>query len=93
MRVLDIESRLIVGLRGSKVCFYEPGLPDLLSRGLFRRRIVFSRSYSARLSGARFPFVCVPTRCGNDGPLDHNYLRTAFAAVRDNAAGQKINCW
>ncbi len=89
MRVVDIDPRRIARLRRGKIWFYEPGLPELLSRGLVRRRIVFTTSYAAGLAGAGFVFVCVPTPSGNDGSLDDSFLRVAFTAIRESAGDPK----
>ncbi len=82
VRVIDIDPDRIAALRRGKIWFYEPGLPELLSRALARRRLVFTTSYTAGLATARFVFVCVPTPSGADGGLDDTYLRAAFSAIR-----------
>lgn len=85
VRVIDIDTRRVAGLRKGRIWFYEPGLPELLARGLQRRRITFTTSFRVGLSGARFIFVCVPTPAGADGSLDDVYLRSAFARIQRDA--------
>jgi UDPglucose 6-dehydrogenase len=71
-------------LKQGRTWFYEPGLPELLARGLARRRITFTMSYSSGLAKARFVFVCVPTPTTAEGSLDDSYLRSAFANIRQH---------
>jgi len=85
IQVVDIDERRIAGLREGRIWFYEPGLPELLERGLKRRRITFTTSYADGLRRARFVFVCVPTPSTADGSLDDSYLRAAFARIRAEA--------
>jgi UDPglucose 6-dehydrogenase len=86
IRVVDIEPRRIRGLSRGQIWFYEPGLPELLERGLRRRRITFTTSYATGLRDAHFVFVCVPTPSGADGSLDDTYLKKAFAEIRATAS-------
>jgi UDPglucose 6-dehydrogenase len=85
VQVIDIDERRIAGLREGRIWFYEPGLPELLERGLRRKRITFTTSYSVGLRKAAFVFVCVPTPTTADGSLDDIYLRNAFTEIRTNA--------
>jgi len=80
--VIDINQKRIAMLREGRIWFYEPGLPELLARGLARKRITFTASYPAGLSRARFVFVCVPTPTTSEGTLDDSYLRSAFSNIR-----------
>ena len=80
--MIDINPKRIAMLREGRIWFYEPGLPELLARGLARKRITFTASYPAGLSRARFVFVCVPTPTTSEGTLDDSYLRSAFSNIR-----------
>ena len=85
VRVVDIDPKRVAMLREGRIWFYEPGLPELLARGLARKRISFSTSYPAGLAKARFVFVCVPTPTTAEGSLDDSYLRSAFANIRQHS--------
>jgi UDPglucose 6-dehydrogenase len=85
VQVVDIDEERIAGLRAGRIWFYEPGLPELLARGLSRRRLTFTTSYATGLRKAAFVFVCVPTPTTVDGSLDDTFLRSAFAEIRANA--------
>lgn len=82
VRVVDIDASRVAQLRKGRVWFYEPGLPELLARGMRRRRISFHGRYAEALSRAEFVFVCVPTPATTDGSLDDSILRTAFESIR-----------
>jgi UDPglucose 6-dehydrogenase len=89
VRVIDVSAKRVAMLRSGKIWFYEPGLPELLERGLARRRITFTTSYPTGLARARFVFVCVPTPTTAEGSLDDSYLRSAFAQIRQHAANPR----
>jgi UDPglucose 6-dehydrogenase len=82
VKVIDINTKRVSMLRSGRIWFYEPGLPELLARGLARRRITFTTNYPSGLARARFVFVCVPTPTTAEGSLDDSYLRSAFANIR-----------
>lgn len=85
VKVIDVDPKRVAMLREGRIWFYEPGLPELLARGLSRKRITFTTSYPEGLSRARFVFVCVPTPTTADGSLDDSYLRSAFAQIREHS--------
>ena len=85
VRVIDVDEKRVELLREGRIWFYEPGLPELLARGLARKRIAFTTSYPQGLHRSRFVFVCVPTPTTAEGSLDDSYLRGAFAQIRQHA--------
>jgi UDPglucose 6-dehydrogenase len=84
VRVIDVNAKRVAMLRDGRIWFYEPGLPELLARGLARKRIAFGTTYASALDRARFVFVCVPTPTTAEGSLDDSYLRSAFASIREH---------
>jgi UDPglucose 6-dehydrogenase len=84
VKVIDVNAKRVAMLREGRIWFYEPGLPELLARGLARRRITFTTSYPTGLARSRFVFVCVPTPTTAEGSLDDSYLRSAFANIRQH---------
>ncbi len=82
VRVVDIDGAKILRLKRGRLWFHEPALPELLARGLRKRRITFTTSYAKALDGAEFVFVCVPTPSTTDGSLDDSMLRLAFEMIR-----------
>ena len=84
VRVVDVNPKRVAVLREGKIWFYEPGLPELLGRGLARRRIDFTTDFARGLAKARFVFVCVPTPTTAAGSLDDSYLRSALTSIRQH---------
>ncbi len=84
VKVVDVNAKRLAMLRQGRIWFYEPGLPELLARGLARHRIEFSSSYATGLAKARFVFVCVPTPTTAEGNLDDSFLRSALTSIRAN---------
>ncbi len=84
VKVIDINDKRVAMLKAGRIWFYEPGLPELLARGLSRKRIAFTTSYPLGLARARFVFVCVPTPTTAEGSLDDSYLRSAFSNIRQH---------
>jgi len=83
VKVIDVNPKRVAMLKEGRIWFYEPGLPELLARGLSRKRITFTTSYPVGLARARFVFVCVPTPTTADGSLDDSFLRHAFSQIRE----------
>lgn len=84
VRVVDVNPKRVAMLTSGRIWFFEPGLPELLARGLARRRIEFTTSFSHGLAKARFVFVCVPTPTTAAGSLDDSFLRSAFTSIREH---------
>lgn len=84
VRVVDIDGAKVRRLNRGQLWFHEPGLPELLARGLRRGRISFTTSYAKALAGAQFIFVCVQTPSTSDGSLDDSMLRSAFKMIREH---------
>jgi len=89
VRVVDIDRARVVALRKGRVWFHEPGLPELLARGLRRRRVTFATSHPSAFAGAEFIFVCVPTPTTTDGSLDDSMLRSAFQLIRKHTGADR----
>ena len=58
---LDVDEGKIAALTSGQLPFYEPGLPDLLRRGLASGRLRFTTSYREVADFASVHFLCVGT--------------------------------
>lgn len=85
VRTVDVNPKRVAMLSQGRIWFYEPGLPELLARGLSRRRIEFTTAYDRAMARAHFVFVCVPTPTTAAGSLDDSYLRSSLASIRQHA--------
>ena len=79
---LDVDEEKIDQLLSCKVPFFEPGLEELVKRGVNAKRLFFTTSYSQALIGAELCFLALPTPSNEDGSCDYRYV---FAAAESLA--------
>jgi UDPglucose 6-dehydrogenase len=72
--VVDADSRRITQLRAGRAWFHEPGLPELVARGVQSGRIRPTSSHAEALKDAAFVFICVPTPAMRDGTLENGLV-------------------
>ena len=79
---LDVDEAKIERLRAGEVPFFEPGLPELLSKHIDSGRLRFTTSYEEVAEFADVHFVCVgtPQRKG-ELAADLTYVESAFASL------------
>jgi len=79
---IDVDADKVRALTRGVAPFHEPGLTELLERGLTRGLLAFdTRPWVAQ--GATVHFVCVGTPQRADGSVDLRYVDDAFDAVLD----------
>ncbi|WP_295699297.1 UDP-glucose/GDP-mannose dehydrogenase family protein [Lapillicoccus sp.] len=78
---IDVDAAKIESLRGGTVPFHEPGLPELLAKGLAGGRLRFTTDFAAA-ADCVVHFVCVgtPQRKGENA-ADLTYVDAAVAAL------------
>jgi UDPglucose 6-dehydrogenase len=72
-----VDSALVEKLREGTAPFHEPGLDDLLQRGLQEGRLSFTTAYSEAIPGADFILLAVDTPSRSDGEADLSSLMAA----------------
>ncbi|HJQ44321.1 MAG TPA: UDP-glucose/GDP-mannose dehydrogenase family protein, partial [Jatrophihabitantaceae bacterium] len=79
---LDVDESKIERLRAGEVPFFEPGLPELLSKHIDSGRLRFTTSYEEVAEFADVHFVCVgtPQRKG-ELAADLTYVQAAFRSL------------
>ena len=79
---LDVDEAKIELLRAGEVPFFEPGLPELLTKHIDGGRLRFTTSYEEVAEFADVHFVCVgtPQRKG-ELAADLTYVESAFASL------------
>jgi UDPglucose 6-dehydrogenase len=79
---LDVDEAKIARLRAGEVPFFEPGLPELLSKQIGSGRLRFTTSYAEVADFADVHFVCVgtPQRKG-ELAADVSYVESAFTEL------------
>ena len=80
VRCVDVDPARVVALNRGKVPIAEPGLAELVGRGLATGTLSFSTDV-ADLGGARVVVLCVPTPMGDGGVADLGALRAALDAL------------
>ncbi len=78
---VDLDAAKIEALRRGVMPIYEPGLADVVSRGLARGRLRFSTSFENELRGADAVFICVGTPPREDGSADLRHVETVAADI------------
>jgi UDPglucose 6-dehydrogenase len=79
---LDVDETKIERLRAGEVPFFEPGLPELLTKHLDSGKLRFTTSYEEVAEFADVHFVCVgtPQRKG-ELAADMTYVEAAFSSL------------
>jgi len=78
---VDIDAAKVARLGAGECPIFEPGLEELLARGLKSGRLRFTADYAEAVPGADFVFICVGTPSGLDGGADMRYVREAARAI------------
>lgn len=79
---VDVDPAKVEALSAGQVPFYEPGLPELLVRGVESGRLRFTTDLAEAAAFADVHFVCVgtPQRPGSNG-ADLRYVEAAFEGL------------
>lgn len=79
---LDIDKTKVDRLAAGEVPFFEPGLAEVLRRGLAADRLRFTTSYAEVAANADVHFVCVGTpQQANSNAADMRYVEAAFGEL------------
>jgi UDPglucose 6-dehydrogenase len=71
---VDIDEEKVVGLNTGHVPIYEPGLGDIISRGIADRNLSFTANAKAAIHQAEIIFIAVGTPQDEDGHADLRYV-------------------
>jgi UDPglucose 6-dehydrogenase len=67
---VDIDPDKVAKLRAGQVPFYEPGIDEVVARGIEADRLRFTTELRDAMNGAQFAFICVQTPPAEDGAAD-----------------------
>ncbi|MFP4315868.1 MAG: UDP-glucose dehydrogenase family protein [Desulfovibrionales bacterium] len=87
---VDVNPKVVEGLKAGKVHIFEPGLEELVQRNTEQGRLTFTTELSEGLVDALFVFICVGTPSGEDGSCDLSYVHEVAAQVGRAMQGYKI---
>jgi UDPglucose 6-dehydrogenase len=85
---VDRSDDLINQLRAGDVSIREPGLPELVQRGLASGRLLFTTSYERAIAEADFVFLAVDTPATQGGAADLRNIRGATGSIAAALNGQ-----
>ncbi len=78
---VDIDRKKIAQLKQGIVPFYEPGLSDLVKRGVSGGRLKFSSDLRDAVKGTRIVFICVGTPEGKDGNVNLAFVTSVAKEI------------
>jgi UDPglucose 6-dehydrogenase len=78
---LDTDAEKIGKLRQGVSPIYEPGLVDLLGRGMAAGRLSFTTDYAEAVPGAELVFIAVATPMGRRGDADIVFVKQAAQSI------------
>ena len=84
---VDRDEKLVQRLCARDVAIHEPGLPELVDRGLSSGRLVFTTSYEYAIPEADFIFLAVDTPSTLGGAADLRNIRSATASIAASLNG------
>jgi UDPglucose 6-dehydrogenase len=87
---LDVDEEKIAQLTRGKVPFFEPGLEELVQKGIRSGRLHFTTSYPEAIGGALGVFIAVNTPPRPDGSADLSRVEEAARGIGRNLNGYKV---
>jgi len=78
---IDTDHERVARVSAGEMPFFEPGLEELLRKGLETGRLRFTTSYEEVAEFGEAHFLCVGTPQGPDGAADLSYLTSAADAL------------
>lgn len=87
---VDKDAGRIAGLEKGDVPFYEPGLKELVAKGLSENRLAFSTDIAEAVEQALVLFVAVGTPAKHDGSADLSYVEEVGRGIAQHMAGYKV---
>ena len=77
-------------IRSGRVPFYEPGMDELLARGLASGRFTLSNKVEGVVRGATILFICVGTPQKDTGEADLSQVEATARIIAQNLNGYKL---
>jgi UDPglucose 6-dehydrogenase len=87
---LDIDPKKIEALQKGGIPIFEPGLEELVKRGVQQKRLFFTTDYKAAVTSSQVCFIAVPTPSRPDGGCDTSYVKAAAASIGAHMNEYKI---
>src|SRR6476619_730257 len=87
---MDTDATRIARLEKGEVPFYEPGITELVAKGLRENRISFTTDSAKAGDKARVIFIAVGTPPRPDGSADLSYVEEVGPGIARPMTGEKV---
>ena len=87
---MDVDERRISRLEKGDVPFYEPGIAELVAKGLRENRLTFSTDIAKTVERALVIFIAVGTPTRSDGSADLSYVEEVGRGIARSMTGYKV---
>src|SRR3954471_9368067 len=81
VRCVGDDATVVAGLNQGHAPLYEPGLDDLIQRGLAAGRLRYTTDYAEALRGASFAYLAIDTPVGPDDESDLSSIEDAARSI------------
>lgn len=87
---MDIDAERVERLIRGEVPFFEPGLSEMVIRGVQEGLLTFTSDTKTAVQSSDFLFICVGTPSGDDGSADLRYVMSVADGIAEHMNGRKI---
>jgi len=87
---MDSDARRVASLEKGDVPFYEPGIKELVAKGLRENRLTFTTDIAKAVDQALVLFIAVGTPPRGDGSADLSYVEEVGRGIGRNMKGYKV---
>ena len=87
---MDMDAARIERLEKGDVPFYEPGLSELLAKGVREQRLAFTTDFARAVERALVIFIAVGTPSRDDGSADLSFVEEVGRGIGQSMAGYKV---
>ncbi|HZS11515.1 MAG TPA: UDP-glucose/GDP-mannose dehydrogenase family protein [Nitrospirales bacterium] len=87
---MDVDSRRIDKLEKGEVPFFEPGITELVMKGLREGRLAFTTDIAKAIDQALVIFIAVGTPTQGDGSADLSYVEEVGRGIGRHMTGYKV---
>ncbi len=87
---VDTDAKKVERMRALELPFFEPGLPEIVSRNVNEGRLSFESDLKSALKGSKVVFITVGTPPRADGSADTSAIYAVAKTVAQNLDGYKL---
>jgi len=87
---VDVVAEKVEKLRGGQIPIHEPGLDEVVLRGLEAGRLKFTTDLGEGVRTSQFVFICVPTPPAEDGSADLSHVQQAAVDIAKHVGDYKV---